>query len=354
MTVNEDIRDRALLHALAIRKYDRHLVQRIVSLLNEADADLVAKIAGRVAAIDERGIILSSKVTKQLQNLLDEIRAINSAAYSSLGDTLTDELVGLAGIEAEYQAKAITRALPVAINIGIPTPTRLRAIVEGSPIGGSILSDWVDGLAADRVLQAEQAIRKGLVSGQTTDEIVKAIRGTAKGKYADGILQVSRNKAQTLVRTAITHTTNTAAQETWVKNSHVVKGRQFVATLDTRTSITCASLDGTFYPLDDLQKIPPLHPNCRSITIPVTKSFEELGLKRSELTDKQRASMDGQVPASMTFSKWLKGKDQATQEKVLGKARADLFRSGKVDLEAFIKTDGSVMNLDELRASIQD
>lgn len=354
MSANEDIKQEALIHALAIRKYDRHLTQKIIDLLNEADASLVGKIAGRLAAIDERGAVLSSKVTRQLQSLLDEIRSVNAVAYKQVLGTLEDELGALALLEADFQASNITKALPVSIRVGIPTPTRLKTIVEQSPIGGSILSDWVDGMASDRVLKAEQAIRKGLVSGQTTDEIIRAIRGTAKARYTDGILQVSRNKAQALVRTAITHTTNQAAQETWRKNANVVKGRQFVATLDSRTSIRCGSLDGTFYELDDLSAIPPLHPNCRSITIPVTKSWQEMGYKKSELPEGTRASMDGAVPKTATFTQWLNGKDAPTQDRVLGKARADLFRAGKVDLKDLIDSDGSVMNLEQLRSTFQD
>ena len=348
MTVNEEIRDRAIRHAIAIRRYDAGLTQKILNLLNSSDEDLVAKIAARLSAIDERGLTLSASATKRLQTLLDEVRAINAAAYSQVNDTLSDELVGLSGVEAEYQATALTASLPVKIGIGVPSPARLATIVETSPIGGSILSTWVEGLATDRAALMEQAIRKGLVTGASTDEIVRSIRGTAKAKYQDGILKIGRQKAQTLVRTAITHTTNAAAMETWKKNDHVVKERMFVATLDSRTSITCAAMDGKTFPLDS-GVFPPLHPNCRSITIPITKTWREMGFTIDELTDRQRASMDGQVPASTTFSKWLKDKGEDTQNKVLGPTRAQLFRSGKLDLESFIKSDGTVLTLDQLR-----
>ena len=53
---------------------------------------------------------------------------------AQVNDTLSDELVGLSGVEAEYQATALTASLPVKIGIGVPSPARLATIVETSPI----------------------------------------------------------------------------------------------------------------------------------------------------------------------------------------------------------------------------
>jgi SPP1 gp7 family putative phage head morphogenesis protein len=348
MSVNEELRDRTIRHAIALRRYEAGLTEKIIQLLNSADAALVEKIAGRIASIEERGQVLSARVTQQLERILAEVRTINSAAYARMMDTLSDELIGLSAVEADFQATALRAAIPVTISIGVPSPARLKTIVETSPIGGSILSKWVEGMSTDRLNRMEQEIRKGLVIGSNTDEITRKITGTKKQNYRDGIFEGSRTKARTLVRTAITHTTNVAASETWKANSDVVKKWQFVSTLDSRTSIICGSKDGETYDLDDLQFKPPLHPNCRSITIPVTKSYKELGFKANELTDRQRASMDGMVSSTTSFSQWLKSRDETTQVKVLGAARAQLFRSGKLDLNQFLSSDGTVLNLEQL------
>ncbi len=348
MSVNEELRDRAIRHALKLSRYSNGLVQQIIALLNSVDDELVGKIAGRLATIEERGITLSSRTTKRLQTLLDEVRAVNAAAYAEVGKTLSDQLVGLSGVEAAYQVDAIASALPIKLGVSVPSPTLLRTIVETSPIGGSILSDWVDGLETDRIVAMEQAIRKGLVLGSSTDDIVRSIRGTKKLNYGDGVLQISRRKAQTLVRTSVTHVTNVSAQATWQKNSDILKGWQFIATLDSRTSITCASNSGKIFEIGK-GPIPPLHPNCRSTTIAVTKSFKELGLDADELTDGQRASMDGQIVKDISFTQWLKNKGEKVQNDILGKARAELFRSGKLSLDDFVKNDGTVLTLEQLR-----
>lgn len=79
-----------------------------------------------------------------------------------------------------------------------------------------------------------------------------------------------------------------------------------------------------------------------------------MGIDADELSPAKRASMDGQVAGGTTFDGWLKSKDAATQDKVLGKTRAEWFRDGKLDLADFIKEDGQVLTLAALRKAHRD
>lgn len=128
-----------------------------------------------------------------------------------------------------------------------------------------------------------------------------------------------------------------------------MKGWQFLATLDTRTTITFASLSGQMFPIGE-GPIPPRHIGCRSITVAVTRSFRELGVDRDELPVTKRASMDGRVAGDTKFAEWLNDKGPATQDAMLGPTRAKLFREGKLNLADFIKADGTVLTLEQLRA----
>jgi hypothetical protein len=69
---------------------------------------------------------------------------------------------------------------------------------------------------------------------------------------------------------------------------------------------------------------PPRHFNCRSRLRPVTKSFKELGVDAAEVPVSTRASMDGQVPADITFNQFLKKKPKSFQDALLGPKRAEL------------------------------
>jgi SPP1 gp7 family putative phage head morphogenesis protein len=353
MSVNSDLQDRAIQHAVAILGYGAGLSDKIIRLLNSADEDIVAKLAARLANIDERGSILSTKTNARLEKLLEEIRAINEAVYERLHDDLTNELHEFAGAEAGFQRAALQGALAADLSTKLPSPVRLRAIVEEVPMEGRLLSSWTKGMEQGRIDRISQAVRLGMMQGEGTDAIVRRIKGTKAARYSDGVLDISRRSAQSIVRTAVTHVSNQAAQETWRANSDVVKAWQFLATLDSRTTVTCGSLDGKTFPIGE-GPIPPRHIRCRSISVAVTKSFRELGVDKDEIAKGSRASMEGQVSNSPRFADWLKGKGTETQDKVLGPTRADLFRSGNLDLDQFVRSDGTLLTLDQLRAKYAD
>jgi len=353
VSVNDELQDRAIRHALALNGYANGLSDKIVRLLNRADADLVDKLAARLVAIKERGFDTGPKTTERLCKLLDEIRLINSAVYDGIASTLVDELGEFSASEAGFQKASIDTTLGISLDTKLPTPVRLRAIVTETPIQGNLLGSWVEGISSGRVQRIEQQIRLGMAGSETTDQIVARIRGTKALQYRDGVLDISRRSAQSMVRTAVSHVSNVAAQDTWKANAHIVKGWQFLATLDGRTTITCAGLSGQFFPLGE-GPIPPRHIRCRSVSVPVTKSFRELGLDADELPKGKRASMDGQVAADTTFADFLKRKGDAFQDQVLGKSRAQMWRDGKLDLADFIKTDGTVLTLEQLRQKYGD
>ena len=349
MSVNDELQDRAISHGLAPNGYAKGLSDKIVRLLNSADAGLVHKLAARLVAIKERGFDTGPKTTERLRKLLDEIRLINSAVYDDVESALVDELTDFSAAEAGFQKGSIDATLGVSLDTKLPTPARLRAIVTETPIQGNLLGSWVEGMSSGRVQRIEQQIRLGMVGSETTDQIVSRIRGTKALQYRDGVLDISRRSAQSMVRTAVSHVSNVVAQDTWKANAHIVKGWQFLATLDGRTTITCAGLSGQFFPIGE-GPIPPRHIRCRSVSVPVTKSFKELGVNADELPKGTRASMDGQVAADTTFADFLKRKGDAFQDQVLGKSRAQMWRDGKLDLADFIKSDGTILTLEQLKA----
>lgn len=347
-SVNEQLQDMAIRHAIDAQKYSLGLAAQIVALLNSADDDLTEKLAARLVKITERGYDTGPATTKRLQALLADLRAINAKVYAKVADALVDGLSDFAEVEADYQATALNKALPIEVAATVPAPTLLRTLVTTSPMEGHLLKHWTDGMEAGRMARIEQEIRKGMVEGQGTDAIVRRIMGTKANRYTDGVLEISRRSAQSVVRTATGHVSNVAAQETWKANSNVIKGWQFLATFDSRTTVTCAGLSGQVFPLGE-GPMPPRHINCRSHSLPVTKSYREMDLDKDDLPVGDRSSMDGQVAGDMTFSDWLKKKGEATQNEILGATRAKMFRDGKLTLQQMIAGDGTALTLEQLR-----
>lgn len=88
-------------------------------------------------------------------------------------------------------------------------------------------------------------------------------------KVADR-LGVSYSNAQRLIRTEMNHISNKATIAAY-NDVGIVKKYQYLATLDNRTSDICAGLDGKIFNLSDAMEgvnLPPMHPYCRSTTIP--------------------------------------------------------------------------------------
>lgn len=342
MTVNDDLLDLAVRHQVGLQRYSTATVRKLIALLNRVDADIVAQIQRY-----DPEAVAGAWSAKRLEKLLEAIRIVNRDAYNRLTKEMTSDLKALAGYEGVYQVNSLKSALPVAVDIVSPSAEQLYAAVNSRPFQGRVLKDWGRDMEAGAFAKVRDAIRQGFVEGQTTDQIIRRLRGTRANRYRDGILEINRRSAESVVRTAINHTANTARQELYKANADLIGSWRFVATLDARTTVGCAALDGRTFPIG-AGPMPPRHYNCRSSSVPVTKSWRELGFDIDDLPAGTRASMNGQVPGDMSYEQWLKKQPVAVQDDVLGKTKADLFRKGGLPLDRFVD-DGRTLTLDELR-----
>jgi len=325
-------------------RYASKTVRDIIGLLNQADADILRKISATDAPFTKA----------RLQALLKEIRTVYKEIYSEAGSELKQQMIDFAGVRADQTAALIATQLPVNYNIIQATAEQLKAIVDVAPVTVGpdkklLLEEIFTSLANGKEEAIRGAIRLGMVQGESTPELVRRIKGTKAAQYKDGLLEIHRRHAESIVRTVTNHTSNMAMQQTYKNNSKVVKNWIFTATLDGKTSLTCASLSGTVWPVGK-GPIPPRHVRCRSISAPEIATFRELGFNIDELPPGMRASKDGLVRSDISFQDWLKGQDKATQVDILGKTRAELFRSGKVTIDRFVDDMGRVLTLDQLKS----
>ena len=337
MTVNEELRDRAIAHQIYLLRYNSSITRKVLATLKESEKDLLAQI-------QKIGPDLS---TRTLESRLEAIRGIISASWEAAGLDLETELAGLAEYEASHQEQVIRDSTPVELNMVSPAAETLIAAVEAKPFEGKLLSEWVEKLNEDSYTRIRDSVRMGIVEGESYDQITRRIFGTKALQYTDGVTALNYRQTQALVATAVSHTTNEARQTFYGANDDLIKGVQWVSTLDARTTPICQSRDGEVYPLDSGPR-PPAHFRCRSTTTPVLKSWKELGINLDEAPAGTRASMDGQVPEAETYQTWLKKKPAAFQDDVLGPTRAKLFREG-MPLDRFVDDSGKEYTLKQLR-----
>lgn len=263
---------------------------------------------------------LSQMSAKQLNEWLKNNKSKISEILAEFGDValanidefVADEMVFTAQVLGGITATQII--VPKASNnyLIVPLPT------------GQLVDEVLKKFSLDESDRIINAVRRGIFDGKTNSEILQVVRGTRKNRFNDGIIATSTRNANAIVRTLIAHSATEARMAVGKANGDIVDDKiRIVATLDGRTSSVCRAKDWQIYPFER-QYLPPFHINCRTSWVFIIKGTN---------IDK-RASKDGVVQAQ-SYYEWLKTQPQGFQDAVLGKARAELFRSGGLTAEQF-------------------
>jgi len=345
MSANQIVLDNMIQRQITIQRYSNSVVKDILSILNDADKEIVSML---------RNADIENWNNSKLQSVMADVKKIIKPTYEKASEETKQQMLDFADDQSTFTAKQIDNILSkVDIATTLPSMEQLAAIVSKTPItvgtdGKLLLEEIFSELASGKENHIRQAIRLGMVENETTDQMIRRLVGTKKSQYTDGIIEKDRRAAEAMVRTTVNHTNNEAANLVYKRNQSVIKGLQWHSTLDSRTTPICQARDGKVYPMYTKTR-PPAHIRCRSFMIPVLKSFKELGINAKEFPASTRASMDGQVPEATTYESWLKSKPAEFQQEVLGKERAKLFSEGKYDLSQFINDKGTYIALKDLQ-----
>lgn len=359
MAANDEIRDQLIAHQVQLLRFGPGLANRIKRVLNRAEPELRRKLRARLERIAVLGFDPGPVTTKRMQKTAKLIAEINRSTFDEINKLVRTELVGLAAGESQFVAGVISAALPVVFEPALPTARELRGIVFARPFNNRILRDWLRTFEVNDRRRMMDEIRQGLVFGESPTQIGRRIFGTAALGGVDGAREITRRGAQTLAQTAISAISNAVRQETYKRNRRIIPREQYVATLDSRTTPICQSLDGQVFQTGE-GPIPPLHMNCRSIRVPVingrklgsrpasTATADRLQGLRGPARRREIDRLVGRVPAETTYTDFLRRSPASFQDEVLGPTRGRLFRSGELDLPSFVDNSGKRFTLREL------
>jgi SPP1 gp7 family putative phage head morphogenesis protein len=335
MSINDDVYSRTLKHRALLTLYEKRLETEILKIL----ATHKVKLKNIVLAKGTANINLLNR------SLAKEIRQ----TYKKIYKEGISELNKLAGVSARYHKSTFTQAL-----LGIYKARGLNDNITVKDLiikSNGTFGEQIASISIQQQRKIKGIVKQGMISG-------KAINNIAIDVGRTGILQ-STVQTRTLIRTAITETSAFVANETYKLNDDVVKGYQYVATLDSRTSLICGRLDGKIYALDSKSAPkPPQHFNCRSTTVPIIKSSNQLlatknnrlqKRKLNRLSSSKRASMNGQVPARLNYSDWLAKQNNDIKLTILGsQKRVNIFNKGDLKLTQFSNREGKLLSLEKL------
>lgn len=339
MPINSKLMNLIVRHGVFTERYKSSLVNKIIAMFNRM---VIPDIEGKLL----KHLGTQSVTEAMVKRLNEDMKDLNKA-YSVLYDSFVGRLSDFAVSDANWFTEVLNNIMPVDMDLYSPAPAVLKNLVKETYVRGKLVKEWFAGLAEEVRDKMIQQVNIGMVEGEGVADIVRRIKGTQAANYSDGILNASRRNLEAVVRTSVSGIHHGVMKNVYQANTDVVKSIQIVATLDDRTCPICMALDGKVYDVEAV-KVPPFHWNCRCCTVPVLKSWKELGIDLKEAPAGTRASMDGQVPASMKYGKWLQRQDEKTQDAILGKGKAELFRRGHVPIERFIDARNRPLTLSQL------
>ncbi|MFL1547004.1 phage minor head protein [Pseudomonas sp. O39] len=260
MAANQAILDATIRHAVFLEKLKAGEVGKFAPFLKEIDRS----IRDRLTQSD-----LTEYNVKRLEALLKEVDSLLLGIFDRYSAQLNLDLVDIANYEAEFEATSLARSAPVGVSLDVvaPTAASIRTAVLTNPLsvrgtgGGKLLKAFIKGWTGAERERVTGTIRQGFFEGQTNFQIIRNIRGTKAAGYKDGVLATTNRNASTVVHTAIQHVSSQARMEVAKANTDIVQEIQMVATLDSKTSQLCRSMDKRKFPVDSGPR-PPFHPNC--------------------------------------------------------------------------------------------
>ncbi|ENW81308.1 hypothetical protein F909_02599 [Acinetobacter sp. ANC 3929] len=341
-------------HQAYLYRVSSQSVNELTRLFNSESLLMLSKLRDLLDELNESEKIAlagGQYTTKNLKEIRDLISQWFASISTSLPEAFAVSATALAVYEANYTAKLYGG------KIKKPNGNKLYSSARKRPlVGGALVDDLLLKITESARQKVEYAIRDGISSGKTNQEIIQRIRGTKRQNYEDGILTTSKADIERIVRTVRSHVANQAYQDSF--NQLGFEYMKLVATLDGRTSNLCASLDGTVWAINDpTKRVPPLHPNCRSILVPVDKDGLLAGQrpfvmderKVKDIPKDERDQLIGQMDANTTFKEFFKKTDNFFQKEWLGPKRYKLYKEGKFDFDKFFDPEGQLYTLEHLR-----
>lgn len=266
---------------VAINRYEKRFYRH----LNSLGDDIAAYLSG-VKRIDN----LSKPA---IDSIIAQIVSVQDNRYRDA----VEDFISDAALLAEYSAQNEVLAM------GMPKQaSQVYKKVSKTPIAASglFIDEHMDNLVAYNNERIAKAIRFGWSNKVDVNELSAVLIGTEKARYADGLIHKQKQSARAAIDTACHHCSQIGRAEARAAND-VYKYR-IVATLDTRTTPICQSLDSKVftYGAPDA-RIPPFHYFCRTVIVP------ELDKEYSWLSEgRTRSSMYGSVSSQTTYAEWAK------------------------------------------------
>ena len=223
-----------------------------------------------------------------VDNVLQSAGQIISDHYEQIGALVALKLTGVALAQSAMLDRTLAEIFQSAAKLVRLNDAALTDISAHTLIQGANNTAWWEQQAVQTDFALRNAVRQGLRNGDTVPQIIARVRGD---KHVAGVLDGARNSAFRIVNSAVAAVANESRVETFQQNRDVINGIEQISTLDGHTSPVCIAYSGAQWDMDYAPIAPttlpynggiPRHWNCRSVMVPLTKTFAELGIDAPE------------------------------------------------------------------------
>ena len=358
--------------AIDLNRFSNSVTRRIVRSYN----DVIIDITDRLATLDPDTVTAA-----RLRTILAQLKESLDTWAGASAQIMTEELQGLAQLQADFMVDQLERIAPPSVTTPVRSvaispqfaqavvtsdPTRLGivslsddlpgaartfarlTVADGTTLtlpNGEVIRKAFSGMSVRESEMFSQAVRNGLLTGESTQSIVRRLKGRLrKGEQESVARQIQKgglvtarpnNQIRAIVRSSITQVTDAAREQVARENPDVTERYIYRAVLDSKTTPICRSLDGKVYKWGEGPE-PPLHFGCRSLRAPLTIGIE-----------------DDEIEEFESYGQWLQ-ENPSEKQKVFGsKTPYYNFLAKKYGpddaLRRFVRDDGSELTLQQLR-----
>ncbi|RLC88508.1 MAG: hypothetical protein DRJ03_02555 [Chloroflexi bacterium] len=255
--------------------------------------------------------------------------------------------------------------------------SQLATIAATETLGGHTLDGWL----WSALNEENQALKAEIAQARIRGISYKKIMAELPARYNNLLAGAdTKRNLETVVKSYIQSMNAKAHKDIYEANKDVIKGVEWSAIMENGNTKTgrgtcsrCMSLDGMEYDTIDSGPNCPLHPRCRCMYLPVTKSWKELGFtdeeteelgtkynkwyerdmtkeyyvrgpKKGQLKPPSRQILDyGET--SDDFAGFWATKPEWWQDNAIGPRRADLVRAEVVDFDELVIYDKNYQKL---------
>lgn len=234
------------------------------------------------------------------------------------GVTITEQLPQLTAEALEWQGRITASQYPTAAGGTSQVVAGLQRVDDDAidaivrRTSGQVTS-LLRPLSAEATAAMRASLVRGVALGQNPREAVRRMVDRVQGRFDGG-----RRRAETIARTEMLDAHRAAAFAHDQANADTLAGWVWTAELSTKTCPACWSLHGSVHPITDPGPLD--HQRGRCARVPKAKSWADLGFP--DLDEPGDVIPDGRAAFDAL--------PDADQVAVMGQARLDLLRSGRV------------------------